>query len=142
MATKLPMAKASLRHVLPRISEKVEQSHVVQLLRSFGCTPFIFGTRRRRGDYQGTMQSPGIADVLAFLPERIGRVETTLPRLVFVECKAEGGRLRPEQRVFRELCLAAGVPHIVGGLDAVIAWFIERGYAQPEQFSHYRQPKG
>lgn len=145
MSDKLPMAKAAIwpgrqRRATARVSEKVEQSHIVQLLRSFGCTAYVMGTHRRRGDYQGTMQTAGLPDLLAFLPARIGGVATVAPRMVFVECKADGGSLRPEQVAFRQQAIDAGIPHVVGGLDEVIAWFVDQGYARATQFSHYRQP--
>ena len=32
-------------------------------------------------------------------------------RIAFIEVKAEGGRLSPEQKAFRDWCLSMGVPH-------------------------------
>lgn len=118
--------------------EKVEQAHIVQLLRTIGATVYVLGTRRRSGDYQGTMQSPGIPDLLAFVPQRV-RVGQ---HLLFIECKAGGGRLRPEQVLFRTLCQQAGIEHVVGDLDAVIAWAIEHNYLSRDSVPHYRQPAG
>lgn len=129
------MAKAGLA---PRVSEKTEQAHIVQLLKSIGAAVYVLGTRRPRGDYAGTCQTPGIPDLLAFLPSRIDR----LTRLLFVECKAAGGRLRPEQLDFRTLCECAQVAHVVGGLDAVIAWLVAERYVKADAFPHYRQPGG
>jgi hypothetical protein len=63
---RLRSAKATLR--LPRVSERAEQSHIVQLLRTVGGQVYVLGTTRRRGDYAGTMQTPGLPDLLAFLP--------------------------------------------------------------------------
>ena len=125
--------------VLPRVSEKVEQAHIVQLLRSLGGYAFVIGTHRRRGDYQGTMQSPGVPDVIGFVPVRTETPDRWV--FVFIECKGRGGRLRPSQIVFRDLCKFAGIPHVVGNLDAVIAWLIERGALKAQQVPHYRQPK-
>ncbi len=127
----------------PRIPEKTEQAHIVQLLRSLGGQVFVFGTHRRATDYHGTMQTAGIPDLVCFLPvKRRGTDLQPGPRFeqVFVECKAAGGRLRPEQIVFRELCLAAQILHVVGGLDDVIAFLVERDFVKSEQFAHYRQP--
>ncbi len=116
--------------------EKVVQQQVANLLRSVGSGVFILGTRRRRDDYQGTMQTPGVPDVLAFVPNRgTGHWE-----LLAVECKAPGGRLRPAQRVFQEYCQHAGIAHVVGGVDDVIAWLIQRGLVRAYQFPHYRVP--
>lgn len=119
--------------------EKVEQAHVVQLLRSIGGTVYVLGTRRRSGDYQGTMQSPGIPDLLAFIPAR--RSTNERPAFLFIECKVAGGRLSPEQRVFQQLCVAANIRHIVGDLDAVIAWLVQADYVTANQFPTYRQPR-
>jgi hypothetical protein len=58
-----------------------------------------------------------------------------------VEVKASGGRLRPEQVAFRQACGEADVAHLVGGLDAVIAWLVDRGYIRAESVPHYRQPE-
>lgn len=124
---------------MPVQREKVEQAHIVQLLKLVKAEVYVLGTRRRAGDYQGTMQTPGLPDLLAFLPDRLNGASQRVP--VFIECKAPGGRLRPEQRDFRALCLMAGIAHIVGDLDAVIAFLIGAGYVTANQFPHYRQPK-
>ena len=104
-----------------RQPERAEQANIVRLLKSVGATTYVLGTTRRKGDYHGTMMSAGLPDVLAFTPT---------PRsmcLLAIEVKAPGGRLRPEQRTFRDLCALASVDHIVGGLDAVTDWLIARG---------------
>jgi len=123
-----------------RISEKVVQAHIVQLLRSIGGIVYVMGTRRRREDFHGTMQTPGIPDVMAFLPRRpvAGIVR---PILLFVECKAAGGRLRQEQLAFQSLCQDAAIEHVVGDLDDLIAWLTGRHYVTSAQFPHCRQPK-
>lgn len=141
-----------------RVLEKTEQAHIQQLLTSIGGMVYVLGTRRSRGkpcpkcqtfvpEDQGTRQTAGVADLIAFLPPRptdprnlLPEFRTGRPVLLFVECKADGGRLSPEQRVFRNHCLDAEVAHVVGGLNAVIAWLIPRHYVKAEQFPHYRQP--
>lgn len=119
-----------------RQPEAAEQRAIVQLLRTIGCLVWPIGTHRRRGEYQGTMMAPGLPDILAHLPRGMG--------LLCVEVKAKGGRLRPEQEVFRNACLACEAPwqvhHVVGGLDAVIAYLIELGLLRPDQVAHYRVP--
>lgn len=117
--------------------EKVEQQHIVQLLRTIGGRVYVLGTRRRRGDYQGTMQTPGVPDMMAFLPPR-SKADPFRHMLLFVECKARGGRLRPEQQDFRALCEVSDVAHVVGTLDAVIAWLVRAEYVTVDQFPHYR----
>lgn len=132
----------------PRQLEKVEQQHIVDLLRSIGGEAYVLGTRRGRGrscpscgtfvqEHQGTRQSPGLSDVIGFTPIREGR-----RRMLVVEVKAEGGRLRDEQRDFRDFCVAAAVPHVVGGLNAVIAWLMAEGFLKADQVPHYRLPAG
>jgi hypothetical protein len=130
--SRLRMAKA-------RVPEKAEQAHGVELLQRLcgRAAVFVSGTRRRRGDYHGTMQTPGIPDVEAFLPARGERASTLLKW----ECKAVGGRLRPEQAAYQQLCLHAGIAHVVGPFDALIARLTELGYVNANQFSHHRQPK-
>ena len=126
--------------------ERGEQAGIVKLLRSLGAKVYTLGTTRRTGDYQGTMQSPGLPDVLAFLETtRVhgstrGDVTVCLQakQLLAVEVKAAGGRLRPEQAEFRELAIAAHVAHVVGGLDDVVAWLIAHGYLRDSHVPHYR----
>lgn len=120
----------------PRVSEKVEQAHIVQLIRSVGGRAYVLGTRRRSTDYPGTMQTPGLPDLLTFLPSQgNGR------RVLMIECKAAGGRLRPEQQAFRDLCCGSNADYVTGNLDAVIAWLCARGYVKAESFPHYRQSR-
>lgn len=114
----------------PRVSERVVQAQIVALLRSLGAKVYVLGTVRRRGDYQGTMQSPGIADLLVFLRGR----------QLWVECKAAGGRMSPAQVEFQALCGMAGVAHVVGGVDAVLAWLVDAGIVKADNVAHYRQP--
>ena len=123
---------ARTRRRQPRQTERAEQEGIVQLLRAIGATVYVSGTTRQRTDtHHGTCQTPGIPDIEAFLPARFeSRV------LLKVEVKAAGGRLRPEQAVYRDLCAVANVPHIVGGLDAVIAWLSAHGYLRTDQVSH------
>lgn len=135
---------------MARVSEKTEQAHGVQLVRSIGGKAYVVGGHRRRGDYQGTMQSPGIPDVMFFLPQRrfatvdpgTGqlRADVTAPMFLFWEAKATGGRVRREQQEFRGLCQDAGVEHLVGDFNALIAWLVARHYVKADQFPHYRHP--
>lgn len=111
--------------------EKVEQANGLNLLRSVGASVYVLGTRRRRDDYQGTMQTPGIPDVWFFLP--------SVSRCGWWEVKAEGGRLSPAQRAFRDSCLLANIDHIHGGVDALIAYLVSVGRLKAENVAHYRQ---
>lgn len=116
------------RHTIGRRLEKHEQADGVRLLETVGAKVYVLGTRRRKGDHQGTMQTPGIADVLAFLPLREpGRVITR--RAVWFEFKREkGGRLSPAQQEFRYFCQNAATDHIVGGTRAVAEYLKHGGW--------------
>lgn len=128
----------------PRQRERSEQAAIVHLLRSLGAKVYTLGTTRRRGDFMGTMQSPGLPDVIAFIKRKtwydvgVPPLDGVTRRLVFIECKAKGGRLRPEQQELREMCLAGDIAHIVGGVDDVIAWLINQRYLKADQVAHYR----
>lgn len=124
---------------LPRVPESAEQQHIVQLARSLGGRVYVLGTKRKRTDFQGTCQTPGVADLVVFLPRRSPREGW---QFLFIECKGRGGRLRPEQVMFQELCRWAEVEHLVGGFNAFIAWLAARNYVKAENFPHYRQPQG
>ena len=118
-----------------RHPERDEQASIVRLLRTVGGETWVSGTTRRRGDYQGTMMTPGWPDVVSFLPAPDGgRV------LLVVEVKGLGGRLRPDQVRFRDCCLAAGIAHVTGGVDAVIAWLVDHDYLNRNHVAWYRLP--
>jgi hypothetical protein len=141
--------------------EKAIQSQGVSLLKSVGGAVYVTGTRRPRGDFQGTCMTPGIPDVLAFLPVARDRMDpdfvsrATLsdrvkardagyffgPCLLFWEAKAPGGRMSGDQQAFQLHCDVAKIAHVVGDLDALIAWLVAHGYCRSESFPHYRQPK-
>lgn len=156
----------------PVTPEKVEQSHIKQLLETLGAKVYVLGNHRRKGDFYGTMQTPGLQDLQAFVPRGfthkdgapfcrhcrhlmngqggmctaldgacrcVCEADTTY-ELLFVEAKASSGRLRPEQRELQTFCRQAGVAHVVGTYDAVVAWLLERGYATRDQFPSYRLP--
>lgn len=125
---------------IKRQREKVEQQHGVETLRWLGAKVYVSGTRRKRGDFQGTMQTPGIPDVEAWLDgARVGFPGVRV--LLKWEVKAAGGTLSPEQREYQQLCRAADVRYLVGDYNALIGWLIAHGYAKPEQFAVYRRPK-
>lgn len=136
----------------PRLPEKTVQAQIVAALRSVGAKVYVIGRPPRRDAvHKGTGQTPGIADLLVFLPKAPRAVPSLPERLadgstvirtkpahqLWVECKAAGGRLSPEQRSFRDFCALAGVPHLVGGLDDVLAYLVQHGYVT--ECAHYRQ---
>lgn len=143
---------ACAHDVLPRVPEKTEQSHGVQLLAGIGGKVYVMGTRRSRGkpcpkcgtfvpEGQSTRQTSGVPDVMAFLPPRpVGGI--VRPIFLFWEAKAGDGTESDAQLVFKALCQDALVEHVVGDYNALIAWLIARLYVKAESFPHYRQPNG
>lgn len=124
----------------PRVPEKVVQAHIVKALVSVGGVVHVLGTRRPRGDYHGTRQTPGLPDVHAFLPPAPLNPHSATWRELWVEVKAKGGQLSPEQVAFRDHCLLSGVAHVSGDLDALLEWLIVAGYLKPSMVPHYRLP--
>lgn len=128
----------------PRIPEKVVQEHVKQALRAVGATVYTIGRPPRRdATHKGTGQTPGIPDLLAHLPDSpltniggMSGVPVMHAHQLWVEVKAKGGRLSQEQASFRDFCELAGIAHIVGGLDDVLAYLVEYGYVK--ETAHYR----
>lgn len=130
----------------PDHPERREQKRIVGFLTSLGAKVWEIGTTRRKGDYQGTMQTPGLPDCIAFLKvpttyaansHSLTPVSLVRHQLV-IEVKVNGNTLRPEQRDYRQMCLEAGVDHVVGDLNHVIAWLVERGYIKAANVPHYR----
>ena len=108
-----------------RQPEKEEQRQIVEALRKLGASVYVLGTRRRSGDHPGTMQTPGLPDLITFLPVRnAGRIS----RLLFIEVKAPGGRLRYEQQIFASSCHAAGCEYLSGGLSELAAYLTKHGW--------------
>lgn len=130
------MLKAGLR-----VPEKVVQQHALNLLRNVGARVWVLGTRRRRGDFPGTMQTPGIADVFAILPPPPLKSDRRSPVPLWFECKAAGGRLRPEQAEFRTACLEAELAHVVGGVDELMSFLVRGGWLKSQNVPHYKQPQ-
>lgn len=115
------------------------QQQIVRLARMVRGEVWELGTKRSRRDYHmGTRQTPGVPDLLIFLPPVPPAVHWLF---VFLEAKAQGGRLRPEQARFRDLATLAQQHHIVGGLDAFIAFLLQHGYLTRDQVPHYRLPE-
>lgn len=141
----------SMQRKKPVQRERGEQAAIRHLLLSLGAKVYTLGTTRRRGDQHfGTMQSPGLPDLIAFLkfPPAASRLAPiaeanalSTRQLLFIEVKAAGGRMRSEQIEFRGLAIASDVAHVAGDADAVIAWLVEHGHMPASSVAHYRQPK-
>lgn len=123
----------------PRVPETQVQWQCVTLYRSMGARVYVIGTKRRQGDYQGTMQSPGVADLLIFLPPL--SAGATRKVQLWHEVKAELGRLSDDQKLFRADCAASDQAHIVGGIDAAYEFLINGGWLDAKNVPHYRRPK-
>lgn len=130
----------TMRARRPRpIPEKAVQHQIVQLLRARGAAVYVLGTRRPRGDFHGTCQTPGIADLYCVLPAP--PLGGGAPTGLWIEVKATGGTLRPEQVVFRDLCRRAGIPHVTGGVEEVLRFLVTGGWVSAASVPHYRQPQ-
>ena len=105
--------------------ERAEQRAILDVLKLVGAEWWVLGTTRKRGDYQGTCQTPGLGDIVAFVPRVNARAWS---EQVWIEAKAPGGRLSPAQKRFKAACERADIAHIVGGIDVVLAWLRARGH--------------
>lgn len=118
----------------PRVRETVVQGQIVRALRTIGAAVYEIGRPPHRDDaFRGLRQTPGVPDICAHMPEGPQRG----PHTLWIEVKAAGGKLSEAQQAFRDFCLMAGEPHIVGGLDEVLAYLREHGYIR--ETAHYRQ---
>lgn len=117
--------------VKPRL-EKHEQADCVKLLKSLGAAVYVLGTVRPRADsYHGTCQTPGIADIEAWMPVK---GEPGARKLLKLEVKrARGARLSPEQKAYAAHCHAAGVDYVCGDLTALMRWLVADGYLRRDQ---------
>jgi hypothetical protein len=126
------------------VPEKVEQSHIVQTLRLVHARVYVIGHAPRRDQaHKGTSQTPGIPDLLVHLPASPMPMLRTLhthaaPHELWIEVNAHRGRLSAEQASFRDFCHLAGIAHVVGGLDEVIAYLLDHGYVSASGVAHYR----
>lgn len=117
----------------PTQDERAEQASIRNLTAQIGGIVYTLGTVRATccatcgapNSDPTTRQSPGLPDLAVFLPAP-PRVPAYGPTFVWIECKGRRGTLSAEQLQFRELCQAARVQHLVGGLDEYIA-FLEAG---------------
>lgn len=124
--------------------EKHEQADGVALLRQLGARVYVIGTRRPRGDTPGTMQTPGIPDVFAYLPRPRYAATTrwrTRSPLWWEVKRSAGGKVRAEQADFRLLSRDAGIDHVTGDLNALMSYLVTEGYLTANQLPHDRQPK-
>lgn len=126
-----------------RVPEKVVQEHIVRALRTIGAHVYILGRpglRDRRCPKchqvvhveQGTRQTPGIPDLMAFLPMS----PTGYPaHFLQIEVKAIDGRRSEDQKRWAVYCEETNQPYLCGGLDVVLAYLKDRGYVR--EYAHY-----
>lgn len=112
-------------------TEKEEQAAIVDLLETLGAKVYVLGTKRPKGDYPGACQTPGVPDLIVFLPK--SRVLQAEAHHLYIEVKTPKGRMSDEQFVFRDNCQRANVSHIYGGVDQVTAWLERFGYLKSEK---------
>lgn len=145
MSPRMPGARLVRRYTTQPRLEKHEQADIQKLAIQIGGSAWVLGTHRKKGDYQGTCQTPGLPDLLVFLPIRHAQPGAPTRHLVVVEAKrvkahgVRAGRLREEQQDFRDECNDAHVSHVTGGYQAFVTWLIARGFVKADQFPHYRQ---
>jgi hypothetical protein len=127
--------------------EKAEQRAIVQLLEALGAKVYVLGTRRRKGDHQGTMQTPGIPDLYFVLPSRYktknGKLHSasdapddsyaTGPTHVWVEVKRKGGRRSLAQQEFRNWHIFQQPYYICGTCDDVQNWLVHHRWLSESQ---------
>ena len=110
--------------------EKEIQADIVKLLETVGAAVYKIGTTRKRGDHQGTMQTPGIPDLVAFV--RIPAPSAGYSRVpysveLWIEVKRPGVAMSDAQTEFCLNALTAGCAHVVGGVGEVLDWLVKRG---------------
>jgi hypothetical protein len=79
-----------------------------------------------------TRQTAGLADLVVFLPPspRMREVAGAPWVCVWIEVKGRHGSLSFEQAIFRHCCLAARVPHVLGGLEAFLEFVRAGGWVK------------
>lgn len=118
------------RRPTTRLSEKHVQRQIVDYLQLIGAQVYVLGTKRRKGDHQGTMQTPGIPDLWVFLPP--AKVLCSEERAgLWIEVKADDGRCSPAQLTFQKHAHESRVNYVCGNLDAVQTWLANRGWIRP-----------
>ena len=106
--------------------EKEIQADIVKLLKTVGAAVYKIGTKRKKTDHQGTMQTPGIPDLLAFVEIPKGRWSPELVQL-WIEVKRPGETPSEDQDAFTANAVMAGCEHVTGGVDEVVDWLKARG---------------
>lgn len=80
-----------------------------------------------------TRQTPGIPDRRYYHRNRIrlvGRDMTVAYFVVWVEFKSATGTQRPGQKLFQELVTDCGEDYVLGGVEELVKWLVDRGVAK------------
>lgn len=120
------------RQKTTRLSEKHVQRQIVDYLRVRGATVYVLGTVRRKGDHPGTMQTPGIPDLWAFLWPAKALVSEERCGL-WIEVKADDGKCSPAQLAFQQHARESHTNYVCGNLSTVISWLKHRGWLRFER---------
>ena len=115
------------RATIRRQPERAEQAACLKILRLLGAEVYVLGTTRKRGDHPGTVMTPGLPDLYAFLPMGPPPAAVT-PWPLWIEVKAPGGRLSLEQRGFRTWCELSGHRHFSGTAEDLLRYLRGLGY--------------
>ena len=139
----MPSAKA------PKLTERALQQHIKRLFALAGCEVYDTsqGYRKEPG---GTRMTPGLADLLVFLPPMPGRYRpgdepavVTASPVGFFEVKtpdglklhlrhhARGEKRAQHQALFAKRCRERGIPYAMGGMDEAWAFLGAVGLAVP-----------
>lgn len=116
----------------PRL-EKHEQDDICKLTSTLGGKPHVYGTRRPKGDFQGTRQTIGVPDLwIAFRGFAL-----------FWEVKREGEDRTPPQLAFAEWCEVSHTNYGWGTYNDFCDRLIVEGLVSDKNVPHYRlrQPR-
>ena len=95
-------------------------------MRGMACYSLEQGWRDSRHSPGGTRQTPGLADLAVFGPDKF-------PFFGWIEVKAGKGKLRQSQLVFQSECRKANVPHVVAYcVTDVFDWLVEHGVIEAQ----------
>src|SRR3990167_11056267 len=101
------------RATIRRHPERAEQAACLKILRLLGAEVYVLGTTRKRGDHPGTMMTPGLPDLYAFLPMGPPPAAVT-PWPMWIEVKAPVDGPAPNSGEFAPGAGRAGIGLLAG----------------------------
>lgn len=103
--------------------EAMVERDITAFFRQIGCAVYKLsqGYRKERG---GTRQTPGIPDLYVMHPD--------IPNgALWIECKAERGRVSDAQRAFADECVRCGVSYLLAkSVDEAWNWAVAVGLVE------------